>query len=339
MITNPLHRGIINYLRREYGLRVLAPKYGGNHPYLEFEYPIGHQRRITLHGASPHPNALAIKLGDIRRELGPPPLKPEKTRKRIEDMVPQPFNPPRILPAVTSEVKPKIESETRQMPDITGYVACYNYNNKSRLKINVPAKIVTGWEGGGVGVNSIDEDTWELQVDPKVHRRWTKGDQVNLVKIDILLSSRIDPFGISPATIVADAGHMLVTCRKEDRKSVAPPIKKSRNQDLRPLVPVTNVAPMRAARDPETLVAEVRAAYPAEFAKERANLQAHRVRAVSIAEQAYIDKVVSLSARDRMLAVLSEIAALEDETDRRLVQVKGDGDAMHWEWRSDPVRL
>src|SRR6266851_4034938 len=91
MTTNPYHRAVVRYLREEYSVDPVL--HGGtNHPYVTFPYG-GRVHRVTLHNSSAETDILAIKIADIRRVLGSPPPKAINVKRKLEEMMPEPFNP------------------------------------------------------------------------------------------------------------------------------------------------------------------------------------------------------------------------------------------------------
>lgn len=104
----PYQREIADYLRDEYGATDVHLQGGGKHPRLCFRY-LGAEQHVTIAQTPSDANAAVVKKGDVRRLLGSPPERPEKPRRKLEDMMPEPLS---MRPALTVEpLNPAVRPE------------------------------------------------------------------------------------------------------------------------------------------------------------------------------------------------------------------------------------
>jgi hypothetical protein len=301
---------VLSKLRDDYGVTDAEQREGGKHPCVRFTHR-GRRFRLTL-GHDGRKGSVDMKLQDIRRLLGPPPspAPSDKPRRRLEDMMPEQaqigaagHQVQFFAPATTGEV-------TRASPEhLAARVAAYKNGNRLRLHVNVPETMVSGW-AVGVGARAVGEDAWELYPDSSTHRSWSRGDTRGTVKVDLYDATvmETEPFGSSGAEVVSVDGHLLITCRVKDRVALG-----QRPEKRRP-----------SANSSETV--------------KSATITERDLEAWGSVGGTGTYGATGASYRERMVAVLREIAALEAETDRRLVRVK-DSTPRRWEWHAAPVRL
>ncbi len=163
------HRQILTCLRDEYGVKIGRDdiQNGGSHSYLEFDYA-GKRRRLTLQRApGAGASTVALKIQDIRRDLGPP-IKPnDRPRRKMEDMMP-------TIP---------LKKDFTARGSVSNYerngCLCFMFSQEvaDRLDVNTRYKVVkTGddiWEISPGGSNALrriaKSDVWRIAVGAKTN--------------------------------------------------------------------------------------------------------------------------------------------------------------------------
>lgn len=231
-------RAVVRYLRDEYGVaEVKEPPRagGGDHPRLRFSYA-GRERTLTLHGTASKvdAHALAMKLQDIRRDLGPPPARCEANGKRkLENMMPD-------LPPEAKALEP-LSSYPKPPPAVgAGRVALYENGGSRLLRFHLPEAAVERFVAGGfVSIHQIEGIGWqirharsgrtEIRHDPK------KGWTVNRTDTRAEISAGIDPFPSTPTEVTATADEIHVRALfNQARPSRSGRPRKVKSRDMTP---------------------------------------------------------------------------------------------------------
>src|SRR5215469_372893 len=162
-MTDKYQRAVASYLRDSYGISPGRPIYSGRHPTFQFTYR-GTPRIVTLN-APGHPgeNLLALKLQDIRRELGPPPQVERRPKMRLADMLPEATAT--SMEALASGSDPIVVIPTKMEPEkIRLSVACYEY---PMLRLSIDKEVAERVFGGSAfTVEDHGPWTWAFKKNP-----------------------------------------------------------------------------------------------------------------------------------------------------------------------------
>jgi hypothetical protein len=203
---NPYQRQVREYLRSVYGVTPTMIN-GGNHQAYEFDFG-GKRRRITLHGEGQRNDkgALAMKLQDIRRELGTPPPQPTRAPRKLENMMSW------MQSATVPKTEPAIEpapAAAPAKPPHMGAMALY-FDVKNRLRFFVPSDLRRTLSGTlGIEIARIGHDSWELSPSHTRRRSFNKDGYVEAR--DESCIKDLEPFGMSPAEFIEVDGHVIAS--------------------------------------------------------------------------------------------------------------------------------
>lgn len=207
MSASDYQRDVRCYLWEAYGVGA-SLRHMTNHDRLEFEYPPGTARNLTLHrspGKVKNSKLLvAIKKQDIRRLLGPP---PHSVQQKEEIAMPQLVSIRPVADTISQELKAK--------PSVVamGRVACYA---GGRVKFHVPAEIATVLAGVGLLVTRNGSD-WEISKRPGYKTPAVHEFKPGFYTIEAgnnmyskALSSGYEPFAPTPAEFLLEGDVVLI---------------------------------------------------------------------------------------------------------------------------------
>lgn len=188
MEMNSYQRAVRNYLVEVYHVNPGLPVGGGSHDAFKFEYG-GQERRITLHHGTDETNALAMKLQDIRRELGSP---PQQNEVRGDKMF--------------------------EKSGEGAFVAAYRGNKPGSLRVrfSVPRDLAEPFLGCAISVEAQGEENWVLRPRPDAGvtkpKFREKGVAIGYSDLEAPLIENCsgEPFGKSPAEVVVVDGSLLI---------------------------------------------------------------------------------------------------------------------------------
>lgn len=263
------HRAVRDVLREQYGVTDEQFEDGSKHPRVTFTYQ-GEPHHLTLHRFGGD-SALRIKLGDLRRDLGPPPTQligeifyiegekhmdmfkggthHGKPMATLADVVsPQARH---SMKEIAREMQKPIEQPLTPRPQPTkllGHVARYkdkqvNGAERERLRFSLPQPVAALFGESAVHAIQIGEDTWRLVFltgarNPVVH------DYGYGPEVQVPLERSPHPFiGKTKAEYVIDGNEVIVALTE---RPVAPKV-------------IKRVVPVEASPEPQPTA-------PAEFA-------------------------------------------------------------------------
>jgi hypothetical protein len=322
----PYARAVAEYIHDGYGIDPTLQE-GAKHPYLEFDYK-GERRRVTLHhNTRGRSNALAMKLQDVRRELGPPPLTTEKRRETMEQptsTASEPFNPLPLPEVITDQIERADLAPATET--FSGRVAHY----KAGLRLLVPIALARRFNPHNHAMTLRELQpagtTWEVAISPEREApRFGSGHgavghltvQFNGVPGEL--------FGMIPAEVLLspDGKHLLFAINPADSKPVGEPLSHRKGKAA--------AAPkLVGARQPRKPVPRTEAA------------STPSVTAPTLVEAPQppthwaIPKLVEAATPDRaaMLSALHTIREVERGGTWHLAKVNG-----KWQFRVEPIVL